>query len=376
MFESMDKKTLIMVGSTVIGVIVCLLLVTYLISVIKPHYLSYEDFEVKISDAAKSYYKDNPSQLPTSDGEYNLAYSTLVDGKYIKPINEMLKDGDNCNVNIVITRYNDNYSYIPYVSCPGSYETKELYKVILEQNSVVEAGTGLYSDGKDGYYFRGDVTNNYVQIGEYGEERLEQPYLWQIIGINSDKSIKIISAHSTDDRYVWDDRYNENESSFEGYNDFNVSRIKDTLVDLSSSDKILEESLRNKLVAKELCIGRRDKNDTSKDGSSECSVMSDSKYVFGLIAPYEYMRASLDANCKIASNLSCQNYNYLSDYVTSSWSITADKNSTNMAFSFGGGSIELHKTERDKKLYVVTNISNRAFFKSGNGTASDPYIIR
>lgn len=376
MLESMNKKTLIIIGSSIIGLIVCLLIVVWLISIIKPHYYSYEDFEVKVTEATKNYYKDNPTQLPASDGEYNMAYSTLVDNEYIKPLNEMLKDGDNCSVQILVTKYNDNYSYIPYLTCPGSYETKELYKVVLEQNPVVLDGTGLYSDGNSGYYFRGDVTNNYVQIGEYGEEKREQPYLWQIMGVESDGTIKIISAHTTSERYTWDDRYNEKEESFDGYNDFEKSRIKDTLISLAGNDEILPEEFRNKLVAKELCIGKRKVNDTSKDGSVECATKTETKYLFGLITPYEFLRASLDSNCKVAESLSCLNYNYLSGYTTNSWSITSNANNTNKTFSFGGGVMDSFKSDREKKLYVTTYINKRAFFKSGTGTSDDPYIIR
>lgn len=376
MLESMNKKTLIIIGSSIIGLIVCLLIVVWLISIIKPHYYSYEDFEVKVTEATKKYYKDNPTQLPASDGEYNMAYSTLVDNEYIKPLNEMLKDGDNCSVQILVTKYNDNYSYIPYLTCPGSYETKELYKVVLEQNPVVLDGTGLYSDGNSGYYFRGDVTNNYVQIGEYGEEKRQQPYLWQIMGVESDGTIKIISAHTTSERYTWDDRYNEKEESFDGYNDFEKSRIKDTLISLAGNDEILPEEFRNKLVAKELCIGKRKVNDTSKDGSVECATKTETKYLFGLITPYEFLRASLDSNCKVAESLSCLNYNYLSGYTTNSWSITSNANNTNKTFSFGSGVMDSFKSDRDKKLYVTAYINKRAFFKSGTGTSDDPYIIR
>lgn len=376
MLESMNKKTLIIIGSSIIGLIVCLLIVVWLISIIKPHYYSYEDFEVKVTEATKNYYKDNPTQLPASDGEYNMAYSTLVDNEYIKPLNEMLKDGDNCSVQILVTKYNDNYSYIPYLTCPGSYETKELYKVVLEQNPVVLDGTGLYSDGNSGYYFRGDVTNNYVQIGEYGEEKRQQPYLWQIMGVESDGTIKIISAHTTSERYTWDDRYNEKEESFDGYNDFEKSRIKDTLISLAGNDEILPEEFRNKLVAKELCIGKRKVNDTSKDGSVECATKTETKYLFGLITPYEFLRASLDSNCKVAESLSCLNYNYLSGYTTNSWSITSNANNTNKTFSFGGGVMDSFKSDREKKLYVTAYINKRAFFKSGTGTSDDPYIIR
>lgn len=376
MLESMNKKTLVVIGSSIIGLIVCLLIIVWLVSILKPHYYSYEDFEVKVTEAAKSYYKDNPTQLPTSDGEYNMSYSTLVDSEYIKPLNEMLKDGDSCTVQILVTKYSENYSYIPYLSCPGSYETKELYKVVLEQNPVVESGTGLYSDGNSGYYFRGDVTNNYIQIGEYGEAKREKPYLWQILSIENDNTIKVISTLATEERYAWDDRYNENVESFDGYNDFEKSRIKDTLIDFAGSDIILSEEFRNKFIGKELCIGKRKSGDTTKDGSVECATKTENKYLFGLMTAYEFMRVSLDSNCKTSGSLSCLNYNYLSNYTTNTWSITSDADNTNKTYNFGGGVMYTHKDDREKKVYVTAYINKRAFFKSGTGTADDPYIIR
>lgn len=376
MLESMNKKTIIIIGSSIIGLIVCLLIVVWLISILKPHYYSYEDFEVKVTEAAKKYYKDNPTQLPASDGEYNMAYSTLVDNEYIKPLNEMLKDGDSCSIQILISKYGENYSYIPYLNCPGSYETKELYKVIIEKNPVTQSGTGLYSDNNGGYYFRGDITNNYVQLGEYGDKKKKLPYLWQILGIENDNTIKIISTITTDDRYPWDDRYNVNESAYEGYNDFEKSRLKDTLNDLATGNNILDEELKNKLSATELCIGKRKTSDTTKDGSVECATKTESKYLFGLMTTYEYMRASLDANCKISKDKSCSNYNFLAMYSNSTWSLTADVDNTNKVYTFGGGTMDVTKADRDKKLYLVARINKRAFFKSGTGTSGDPYIIR
>lgn len=379
MLESMNKKTLVIIGSSIVGLIVLLLIVVWLISVIKPHYYTYEEFESKVSEAAKSYYKNNPTALPTTDGEYNMSYSTLVEGEYIKPLNEMLKDGDKCTIQIVVTKYSDNYSYIPYLNCPGSYETKELYKVISENNPVVESGSGLYSDGNGGFYFRGEVTNNYVQFGtrttSYSKEKT--PYLWQIIGIESDGSVKVKSTIGTEDRYVWDDRYNEEKNTNYGYNDFELSRIKDSLISLAGSDKVLDDTYKNKLVAKELCVGKRTTDDSTKDGSTECAVMSQNKYLFGAITPYEVMRASLDDNCKTAGSFSCSNYNFLATKsAITEWSITAVSGSSDSAFYKTKGYFAATKNSSQRKLYVTAYINKRAFYKSGTGTSADPYIIR
>ena len=95
MFESIDKKKLIIIGASLVGFLVVVLLATWIISIVKPHYYSYEEVEEKITLAVKSYYETNPTLVPTKDGDYTIQYSTLVEGKHIKPLNEILKDGDN-----------------------------------------------------------------------------------------------------------------------------------------------------------------------------------------------------------------------------------------------------------------------------------------
>ena len=54
---------------------------------------------------------------------------------------------------------------------------------ILDNNRVTTTGAGLYQD-KDGYYFKGDVNNNYVKFGNR---------LFRVIRINKDNSVKVIS---------------------------------------------------------------------------------------------------------------------------------------------------------------------------------------
>ena len=77
MLESMNKKTLVIIGSSIIGLIVFLLIVVWLISIIKPHYYTYEEFETKVSEAAKSYYKNNPTE--ENDTQLNEALKLLTE---------------------------------------------------------------------------------------------------------------------------------------------------------------------------------------------------------------------------------------------------------------------------------------------------------
>ena len=370
MLESMNKKTLVIIGSSIIGLIVFLLIVVWLISIIKPHYYTYEEFETKVSEAAKSYYKNNPTALPSTDGEYNMSYNTLVEGEYVKPLNEMLKDGDNCTVQILVTKYSDNYSYIPYLNCPGSYETKELYKVISENNPVVEKGSGLYSDGNGGYYFRGEITNNYVQLGTYGETKKDQSrYLWQILGIESDGSVKIRSTVGTTKRYAWDDRYNEEIKEAKGINNFEVSRLKEFLDNYIDNNQTLITAPRMmKLSKHSVCTGKINEVDTNV-----CSSKVDNVYV-STITAQDYVNASLDSNCSISNSISCQNYNFLNK---KSWTITAYKDNTYGAYYIDDTEgLQYGQAYLTRATLPVISLRSDTIYVSGTGTEAAPFMIK
>ncbi|UKI57953.1 MAG: hypothetical protein L6V81_00270 [Clostridium sp.] len=135
--------------------------------------------------------------------------------------------------------------------------------------------------------------------------------------------LKIINETGKRDQYSWDNRYNEGKDATWGYNNFELSRAKEILKNTESNEEIVNESIKNAIISKELCVGKRKLDDETKNGSVECSVKSTDKYMFGLITPYEYMRASLDDNCKVASSPSCSNYNYLYHDRWNTWSLTA-----------------------------------------------------
>lgn len=378
MFESIDKKKLIIIGASLVGFLVVILLATWIISIVKPHYYTYEEVEEKITQAVKSYYDTNPTLVPTTDGDYTIQYSTLVDGKFIKPLNEILKDGDNCTVNIVVNKSGDNIAYLPYLTCPGTYETKELYRVIKDNSPVVTEGSGLYEDENGGYYFRGEVKNNYVVFGTISINDKDNPYLWRIISIEDDNTIKIINETGKRDQYSWDNRYNEGKDATWGYNNFELSRAKEILKNTESNEEIVNESIKNAIISKELCVGKRKLDDETKNGSVECSVKSTDKYMFGLITPYEYMRASLDDNCKVASSPSCSNYNYLYHDRWNTWSLTAldTKDNDYSVFYLNGSNFNTTRASLERRFILTAYINKRALFKSGNGTLEDPYVVR
>ena len=106
MFESIDKKKLIIIGCSIIGFIVIILLASFVISIVKPHYYSYEEVEEKIKSAVKSYYESNPTMVPVNDGEY-----TRLTKSEIEAIVEKAKDKKNVSYNDLAKLLNGNVSF-------------------------------------------------------------------------------------------------------------------------------------------------------------------------------------------------------------------------------------------------------------------------
>ena len=370
-----STKSMLMIGGGIIGIILIVLIVVWIISLNKDHYVTYETLETKMVEASKKYYAVNPKLLPNDGKEAVLNYDSLVREEYIKPLNEMLQDGDKCTAHIIVNNNDSVYQYTPYLNCPGNYETTELYKIILKNNEIVHSGSGLYSDGKGGYFFRGEVTNNFIKIGELKDDSNKNDNIWVIMGIDSDRTIKIRKYRHLNNTYVWDNRYNIVKEDNYGYNSFELSRIKSSLKTIVDDDDSLDKSMLNKLVPKKLCVGIRKEADTSKNGSIECSVMSEDSYYFGIMAPYEFMRASLDNNCTSLTSLSCSNYNYLLTN-GSEWSLIATDENNYKVYYFSGKKYDLSTASNERSIYPTAYLSNKVFYLSGTGTLSDPYSLK
>ena len=162
----MEKKTLFMLCGSVIAFLLILLFGVLLLSIFNPKYYTYEQAEQLIKEATEEYYQLNPAGLPVDDGKYNLSYEALVQAELIKPLNEVLEDGDTCSASITIVKQESIYSYIPILNCGDAYTTRSLVDKILADNQVVTQDSGLYQDNGE-YYFKGKVSNNYVAFGSY-----------------------------------------------------------------------------------------------------------------------------------------------------------------------------------------------------------------
>ena len=374
----MDTKKFIIICASILGGFLLLLLIVWLISLTRPKYITYEELEKKMVSASKNYVKDNENKFTTDNAKYNLGYQTLVAGEYIKPLEELLENPSNCTASTTISKNGGEYSYVPYLNCGDRYRTIELYRQILNDNQLVSSGSGLYRTNNGGYYFRGKNLNNYVAFGTVRKNSNVNDYIWQIMSIGSDNTVKLRATFNENFiRTKWDDRYNENTSKFVGYNLFDDSLLQEKLEELYNDRDFLNTELKSKLVSRHLCVAPRSGTDESQDGSTECSQLSKKAYYFSTITPYEFMRISIDPNCKNIYDRSCSNFNFISQNNQSTeWIMTATPDDNSKAYIFDGKIFDVSTTKYNRNLYVVIELNEYSFYKSGDGSLENPYRLK
>lgn len=359
----MNQKMLKTIG-IILGGFVVFIIIIFLISKCGKGSHSYEQLETKMLKEAKNHYKANEKELPTENKDTaTITLKKLISEERIPELEEYLgKEDAKCDGYVTVINNGGYYLYVPNLTCGKDYQTKLLKDQIIE-NSLVENGVGLYQIN-DEYIFKGEVKDNYVKLGDD---------TYRIIRINTDGSIKLINIGKSD-TYAWDDRYNAEVGRDAGINDYiynNLnSRIKDTLEDLYKNGSY-NDDYKSHIVSQDLCVGKRSEEDTSKDGSTECSVKIQDQYL-GLIAVYEYLQASMSPACEIPTDNGCKNYNWMEGITT--WSITADATKSNKVWKLGT-EFFLTNASNSAKIRPTIVINDSTTFESGTGTETDPYII-
>ena len=322
--------------------------------------------EKRMVDKAKTYYKNHEEELPKKDSTITLSLGNLVDKGIIDDLDKILDDDTTCSGELIIENNNDYYMYNPKLNCTVGkdfYKTEHLKDLLLQ--NVVTSGNGLYNYNGE-YYFRGDNVNNYV---------IFDGLLWRIIKINNNNTIKLIEVERRKP-ISWDNRYNSEENSNSGVNNYYLnglsSRIKENLDKLYQDEELLTNDAKGFLKASTLCVGKRSIEDITKDGSTECSMTLDNQYL-GLMQLNEYLIASLDENCIDATSSACGNYNYLSDFNNSYWTITASAENTKQVYKISS-SISVTNAKSSAMARVVINISENVNV-TGEGTLEKPYLV-
>ncbi len=344
-------------------VIVCLIVIVYF-SFFYGGSSSYSDIRSIMRSAAVDYCDENCDGLFEGVNSVTVPATTLISNGYMDDFSELTGDKDNsCSGDVVISKSYDGYSYISKLDCGSKYSEESIYDVVLRNNEIVESGSGLY-DLNGGKVFRGEYVDNYLKLGET---------MFRIVKINSDNSLLLVlNDYDKSTMSVWDDRYNSAVEKNDGINDYSISRAKETLDDLISN--VYRDDIINKAIGYDYCIGSRDSSSVVNDGSLECSI----KYndYISLLTVYDIINASVDGNCKsIDTSINCQNYNYLTEYDSSIWTITPVSGTTEQVYYYDGSDIDDSKARVRYSLRFVITISGDEVYESGDGTLENPYIL-
>lgn len=371
------SKMIKMFGIVIIGLII-FLVIGFVISLVTKKDYTYSALEDEMKKAAINYFKDNKSKLPKTNTEIvEIDASILAKNKYMKTLDKYMKD-EECTGKVTVEKVDDSYSYTPYLSCnDGGYTTTKFYKKIANSSNVVTEGFGLYYINNE-YVYRGKDVNNYVRFSD-------SEIVWRVVKVTSNNEVVLVTEDKTKNRFTWDSRYNNVKQRNTGINLYKNSEISTTLDSLYNNKigvddsyreelKLLTKDDKTKLVEFDACVGTRSQNDTTKNGSSECKVKEKTKV--SLLTTYDYLNASLDVNCNSTIKKDCQNYNYLSTgYIFWLGNGVQEDNSKVYQVS-SSGYILTREASRDAAVRVVVHVGDNAMLEKGNGTKTNPYIIR
>ena len=331
----------------------------------------YENVESQMIEASKSLISDQKRFLPTKVGQTK----KILLSKLVKN-NKMNQPYANENRNYACKGYvtvklkdKDDYFFRAFLNCGKYYKTRTMADYILKTEEIVTKDTGLYQEGAF-YVYKGENPNNRVLIGER---------LYRIIYINNKGELKLVSTKAFDST-SWDDRYNSEVNKNYGINNFDKSRLRDALDLIYNPVEKYSEFLtdeRKFVTDHDFCISKisietvNSKKITRED---ECKDTYSMKV--GLINPSDYLGASIDPMCNSSTTEACQNYNYFYSITSAMSTMNAVSNDTYEVYTIDEGVVNIKKAYISSRMYPVIYLDKSTFYKSGDGSELNPYIIR
>lgn len=363
--KRMDKKFLIIVGC-IICMPILLIIVLALIQGCNQK-ISYDKYEEKMILALEKYIKDK-DKAPELEGEvFSISLSKLVEKEYIKTPEKLL--GDETCEGTVSVRNNgvsvegkDGYlNYTVDLECKD-YTTTHLVDKLMENLST--EGDGLYQVGEE-YIFKGSKVNNYILFSQI-------PY--RIMSIDKDGILKLIKIDPETPSKMWDNKFNVETNRYSGINIFKDSSMFAYLIEAYNNTKRISKDMKKHLVAYDICIGKRSNLDNTISKEVDCSLKME-KQIISLVNISDYALASLDPNCVNLRSRSCNNYNYLRNVVSSTWTLNSSSDNTYDVMYISDGLMEVQNARYTEQYNLVVYVDGNELYTSGNGTAESPYLL-
>lgn len=356
-FSKMDRKFLITAGLLItipLFIIIVLMIVRGCSSG-----TGYENYQDKMIKKAEKYV-ENHQLLPRKSGkEVVVTLDELVDNGLKSP-EKALKDST-CTGSVTVKRNNKEYMYIPYLEC-SEYTTDYIMDHL--KKDVVKAESGLYKEGNE-YIYKGNKVKNYVSF--FGT-------IYRIIKIDSNNNLRMIKEKREDNQVSWDDKYNVSADDNLGINEYYNSAIYDQLWKQYNNERIVSKDMKKHMVGHSVCLDKKSNEDNNPE-SPVCQNVLNDQFI-SLPTIYDYTLASYDNDCKQIGDGACANFNYLDDVLTSTWSVNASSEDTYSVYYLAGSYIDTSQADSYKSYYWIISISGNELYTSGNGTETNPYIIK
>lgn len=325
---------------------------------------SYSGIENDMVSAAKEYYSDRKERLPKENGDsIKLTIGTLIDEELLEEIKDPNNSEQSCEGYVQVKKVDNDYVYIPFLTCKGNYEPEYLVDKI-KNSKTDEYGNGVYESNGD-YVYRGEDVKNYILFNNQ---------LWRIMRLTSDGKTKIILDNPTEQDYIWEDSYNVEQGDNVGItDDYLLTDIRKTLVDYYK--KNFSESSKANIVPTNLCIGALNENEDF-NREKECSKTKDNEYV-GLMNISDYQAATLDYSCNNPQQPQCTNRNYLtSSAVIVTWTLNTVAENNYMVYGFAKGKLIRSEASGELTINPVIYLSENAIVSEGKGTLKNPFVIK
>lgn len=244
----------------------------------------------------------------------------------------------------------------------GSETQGELIAETLKAKEVT-SGNGIYADPliPRRYVFRGSDVNNYLRYSNK---------VWRILSIEPDGSLKMID-YSLNSTMVWDTNGQDAwaTSTLKVYLNSNyLSGITDTSKLVSG--KWDATFIRPSASTTGLSIYEfKEQLDDQEDVATSYAQV-------GLVTAYDYMNAASNNACRehMVTQTNCTSW--LSNY--KGWTINVNgEASGNQAYYFSNSNgLALDTTSSGHKIFPVVVLDRNSVILSGNGSSSNPYLLK
>ncbi len=325
----------------------------------------------------KNYTPEAQYSLYSTEANLNIIDTKLDNNTNILASNILIPMGTTQNFKI---KFSSPEETTFSLKINKTIDSKEYFYMTLLNNNPINEETltkvgeepalsyeGLIKDYDDlgqTYYFRGNITNNYVKFADT---------LWRIVRINGDGTVKLVLNSSTGVLTS----YNETMENYEDYGNTNLAKALDTYYETYL------QSYDNYITAEKYCIAPISSGETTKIYNAYNRLATDKIPTFNCLGTTYNNKIGLltaDEIVFAGATTSHDNKNYYlynSDIKDIWWTATlAQANSTEFypfAFSTTGRLISNTSGLLNRELRPTISL-NRKVTVTGEGTVDNPYI--